>query len=291
MKKMNKLGIALLSLFTISLASCADVSELYLNAAYSTSIFADNYYTTWDDRLANREQEKSFVVEGDKLRLRTYDGAQNKSDNYKLEDMMFNGKKLDYPGYADSLGSVDDPNSGYNTALGYNKKLTSIDTSFSYGVISKIFDGRTTCHGHSSRARLQLKENVGFGYVFPKELNTYNYIGLSLVGGADLPGNTPGFNVTINLTISLYKYDYNSNMFKSYDFHLNNIDLETMKGTNSVYLYGFYFDDFLEPGELKRAKAISVNYEIVKSDTLDQNPDANFGALLYEMLLPDSTWN
>lgn len=288
--KNKKFIFIALALLSTSLASCADVSELYLNAAYSTGVFANNYYTTWDTRLENRETVQSFEVSGDKLRLRKYDSLKEEH-NYKSEDMMYNGKKLSFPGSADSFGLKDDPNSGYNTCLGYNKKLTNIDTSFSYGVISKVFDGRTTCHGHSSRARLQLQENVGFGYVFPKELNSYKYVALSLVGGADLPGGTKGFDVSINLTVSFYKYDYNNNKFNSYDFHLNNITLETMKGTNNVYLYGFYFDDFLPANELKRCKAMSVNYSINECETLDNNPDNNFGALLYEVLLPDSTWN
>lgn len=287
--KMNKITFIALALTTLSLASCADVSELYKSDAYSTEVFVDNYYTTWDNRLENSKSVKSFDVTGEKLRLRKYDGAGT-SHNYKSEDMTFNDNTLAYPGGADSFGSKEDPKSGYNTTLGYNKKLTNIDSCFSYGVISKVFDGRTSCHGHSSRARLQLKENVGFGYVFPKELNSYKYIGLSLVGGADLP-SMRGFDVSINLTVSFYKYNYQAKVFESYDFHLNNILLETMSGTNNVYLYGFYFDDFLEANELKRANAISVNYTINANEVLDANPDNNFGALLYEIILPDSTWN
>ena len=69
-----------------------------------------------------------------------------------------------------------------NEEWGRQNNLTKIDSSFNYGITSKLYDGRLDCGGYYQLSRVQLKRE-GFGTRLPEALDI-NKFQMSVRGGS-----------------------------------------------------------------------------------------------------------
>ncbi len=270
---MNKKLIISLPIIAISLSSCLGaVKELYPVGAFNKS-FMENYYVHHESSL------EDAVIQG------TYD----LSSHLMVKNDLSGLRKEDSEGYTyEGLNS---------TQFGYAHALNTIDPVFLNGYLSKLYDGRVWCEGYYAKSRVQLDED-GFSTIFMKELIDFNLFALCARGGTDCERSFTQMP-TINFTLTLYNYDYNLNQYNAYVFNSGDFQLVTNAG-GDTQLISFYFDEILSPSQLAnltRIKGMELTYQLVSSEYEDLTSDMNnqnkahFALMLYEVLIPDSTWN
>lgn len=289
--------LILLPLIALSLSSCGEaVRELYRSDEYITSDFNSNYYTSWNgvESIVPIEEinhnvnptihdKRTAKIEG----LRTWyndDGAVV-GDQYDSKGAIYSW--LD-----------DDPETKKTVPVGYgpNKCLSSIDKSFSYGYVSKLYDGRVRCDGFYAKSRVQLNK-TGYATYFPKALSTYKYFAFALRGGTTCERS---FSVMpkLDIKVSFYVHDPIANTYKKHIFNMNDIEVQTNAGGNTS-LVSFYFDSVLGStwqSELKDTTAMSFEYSVKSiqyddiTDDMNDKEKHHFAVMLYEVMLPESTW-
>lgn len=292
----KKIAFALLSTLAFVLTSCMnDVAELYEGHAYDTGVFAENYYSTWNDALKNSvapvaktyevTSANSFQVEEDAdfVQLRGPDG---------LPDGFRNGQSGDYYSYF-----ADAPHEDAGVGYGPSNNLISIDSSFARGFLSRLYDGRVHCDGITyAQTRVQI-DGSGYGALFPKELMSYRYFALSLRGADETANLGTSFNIDINLTF--YVYNFDSSLYVPYLFQMKNFPIMTNSGGRTTII-GFYFAGVMgaDVNLIRRASGMSITFSFAEEYdgyTLDREDAAegkeHFALMLYEVLLPKSTWN
>lgn len=179
---------------------------------------------------------------------------------------------------------------------------TAINDFFKKGMFSKMTDGLLACDGSGPLVRMQINEQ-GFAKQFDYELIDYKVLTLSLRGGTNIPYHeisTPRIpTANINLTVSFYVEESVSNQARkvSFVFPIEDLRTDDNAQTNIIHLY---FADVMTAEQLaliKRANAMSVSYELVEHDLIKpdgiDNPlnDYEFAVMMYEIMLPYSTWN
>ena len=247
-----------------ALTSCGqDVALALGKNVYNEGFFADNMYqdTVLTTTLApaNIAQMTSFDIDDNDVIV----GVAGLRD----ADRMHNGNQITDDVYAQT------------------NKLSNTLSQVKYGFESKLFDGILHCSDaiRLSKSRLQIRTS-GFGYVFPESLATVNHAGLYLKAGADTSGGGVyisdarihlSFYVPVTeATYHQYRFSFNVNGIRRSDF---------------PQLYGFYFDETAIGDDLAGATAFGVTYEILDAAGLASDPDLT-GIFVYEMLLPNSTW-
>lgn len=318
MKK--RIAIVMLPLLALSLASCmGDVSELYANNPYDTGNFLGNYYESWSDELmsdnllATKSYEVSYYTSFAEFKSATPDFQE--FSNSKGEALVWNmaGTNVSY-----SAPEGSDIFFGATKSLAYGEEGRQ---EFANGVVSKLFDGRVSCSGGQAKSRIQITEN-GFGSLLPLELSTYSssYIALALRGATDCE-NGFGYGLdnskrytTIDLNLTFYVYNYSLSKYQPYTFKLKDLNLTTdnynipgvceSEGSSSIgysdtHMISFYLDGVtgLEDKALTRASAFSFTYTLhdnLLDIPLSSNPQDSgnhYGLMLYEMMMPHSSWN
>lgn len=286
MKKSFLMAIPFVSLL---LVSCIDPKSLYPGDAFNTDTFEGNYYDddnagykVWNEKLSLNKLKDPVVFDVTKdLRINGYSDIQ-------FADKMNNiGNELDK--------ELDTPHIDKGVGYGPTKNLTSIDDSFSDGFLSRLYDGRLKCDGYYANSRVQLKES-GYATLFKKELTSYRYFVMSFRGGTNFDTQEASVNYsTLDVTVTFYVYDATANLYTPYVFNMFDIDdVFTDSGGSNVVMKGFYFSNFLK-GEnsniLRRASGMSISYNIDSCYAWDLgNEDTKFAMMLYEVMLPDSTW-
>ena len=264
---MNKKSLfVLLIVSSFILTGCMnDVSELYEGHAYDTGVFRENYYSTWNDNLVNRvgEVAKTYQV------------------------TAVNSFQLNNPEDLENLWGND----AYN--------LSAIDSAFARGFLSRLYDGRVHCDGVTyAQTRVQIDES-GYGALFPKELTSYRYFALALRGADE--SDATFFNVNVNIVVKFYVYDHNNSLYIPYVFEMKDFPVMTNSG-GATTIIGFYFADVMGTGSdldlIRRSSGMSIEFSLAGEYdhyTTDRN-DADegkehFALMLYEVLLPKSSWN
>jgi len=327
MKTNKKKLIILLPFLAMSLASCTDTDELYRGDQYigGGESFADNRYNVWYSPL---QDDLGLVTDFDVPSSKRFSGSGDDSNpsGYGLNgygDLA--NKHPEAIQYTDSNGytaplpwlynGMDKMPSGVgqwtdNTPLvgevyGQTKKMSLIDSTFSKGILSKLYNGQIRCDGWNSYAYLQLDQH-GYGALFPKELNTADYFAMVIRGGSNTDASVGGRLSSFDLQVNFYKFPYSSQKYDKYTFNLSSVILETNISAENTSLVGFYFKDFdFDP---KGIVGMSVNYSIkddseakgyvngvlesvTTSSDMDQPADYYLCLMLYEVFFPDSSWN
>jgi len=269
-----------------------DVQELYDGHAYDTGDFMQNYYPVWNDGLAAGrigEVAKTYQIT-------TTNGFQIESDDdieNKLRPTDSKNTDGDYYSF-----TSDTPHDDAEYGYGPSNNLIAIDEVFAKGFLSRLYDGRIHCDGVTyAQTRVQIDQG-GYGTLFEKELTSYRYFAISLKGADESERSYAG-GIDVNLDVTFYVYDYDDNLYIPYLFRFQNFAIMTNSGMRTTVL-GFYFD--LIMGEdialLRRASAMSVTFSLAAEYddiTIDRNDIASgkdhFSLMLYEILLPHSTWN
>ena len=288
---MKKRYLTLLMLAPL-LASCSKTSELYADYAYNSPNFMKNYFVEKNevDKLEINETTSFTLIDGIGY------SSKNSLDGIRKED--------NEEGYAWS-NPLD-----YSSEYGRNNNLTKLDNSFAYGYLSKLYDGRVRCEGKFQLSRVQL-DKYGYATYFPKKLEDYKFFSFSLRGATDYdntstdPSPLKG-NVVVDIHLNFYKHIVNSSAYDVVTFNLNNVIIPCDNGgdTNLVTIY--LADDIMIDGQLNRiynyggniltdTVAMSMSYELKTtrpdlSDDSSVESDHHFAVMLYEVMLPKSTW-
>ena len=292
----NKFKYVLIPMMVFTLASCGNkFGELYAPNQYETSTFMNNYYTERRDfdSIQVSEQNTYNIDVVPNMYRTTYDDnpieGLRAGDQYDTEGNLLSWNN-DYPEL-----NVKDGYGPYNA-------LIHKDPGFSYGYVSKLYDGRIKCDGFTVKSRVQL-DKEGYATYFPKALSTYKYFGFAIRGGTDCERSfeSTGYP-TLDIHISFVKHDTVTGVYSKFNFEIHDQEVMTNNHGNTDYLF-FYFDDVLKPvfGDdwntvLKDTIAMSMSFDLkdAKYDNLVMNRNdadkKHFAAMLYEVLFPNSTW-
>lgn len=296
MKK--RVFLPLLGACAILLSACMnDVSELYEGQAYDTGDFMQNFYSTWNSDLLTRVAPVAKTYQVTNANSFQLNQQSDLDQLWSPEDKYADVEALEYYSLL-----ADTPHESAGTGYGPSNNLISIDDAFARGFLSRLYDGRVHCDGITyAQTRVQI-DGSGYGALFPKEMMSYRYFALSL-RGADQSENH-GFDMNVNVNVTFYVYDYNQSLYVPYLFQMRNFPIMTNSGGRSTII-GFYFSGVMgaDVTLLRRASAMSVTFELgdepVAGDyanyTIDRNDQTegkeHFALMLYEVLLPKSTWN
>ena len=235
-------------LLTLGLTSCMKTAELYPNDAYCHTEFDLNYYTEWNN----------------------------------VDKLKINNETVKTVAPSSISGLSDDA-----IKLGENHKLSSYDSSFAYGYLSKLYDGRVSCGGLYQKSRVQLNK-TGYATFFPKQLKTFESFCFALRGGTTC--ETPvKSSLPVDYELSFYIHITGSDSYDKVTYKMNNLMTITDHG-GDTYLFSFNLED------VKDAVAMSLTYRLKDTthpNLTDDYEDADkdhFAIMLYEVLLPNSQW-
>ncbi len=297
--KKQSIKFALLFITPLCCASCSLLlDETYAGNAYNSPVFAENYYKTWDERID--EQSDKYIVSSetqvtldeseDKVFTSYYSlgSTQTVSSNLYLLDSQTSSLK-----YSDDNSTGLDDSNLYGVAYGETRKMSRIDDSFRYGYLSKLFDGQMFCEGRYQLARVQI-DTQGFGHMFSKELKDYTastYFALNFKAAVDYTNpETPASTHTsdIDLHISFYTRNTDNSLNKqTATYRIESIPTNASEShSSSCYtFFGFSLAKF----NISRLCGISIEYTLLR-DEYAENYGLDYSLMLYEMMIPFTTW-
>ena len=262
-----------------ALTGCAKTKLLYDENAYNFADFDKNYYTEWEGI-----DELNIASEYASVRPDFYACAYSSKDD---------------PKYV-RIGGVDTEytwNGEKETQFGYNNNLSDIEKKFSYGVTSKLFDGRVRCESLYQKSRVQLDKS-GFAMYFPKQLISTKYLGFACRGGTDYPAGQEFSHDDLNVNFEWSFYIHlNTSEYNKITYKLNNVKIPVDNGGNTTFVnfipyIGNNFD------ELYGAVAMSFEWKaddvrLASRDLTDDYSEKekhHLALMLYEVFIGDSTW-
>ena len=277
---MNKrLPLMLMTVF--ALTGCAKTKLLYDDNAYNFADFDKNYYTEWegiDELNISQEYYGSYS--------NLYYSAYTKEDEKKVKiggeekDFTWNGEK--------------------ETQFGYNNNLSDIEKKFSYGVTSKLFDGRVRCESLYQKSRVQLDKS-GFAMYFPKQLISTKYLGFACRGGTDYPTGQEFSHEDLNVNFEWSFYIHlNTSEYNKITYKLNNVKVPVDNGGNTTFVnFTPFLDDTFT--DLYGAVAMSFKWKVNDDEKMATRPELtddytekekhHLALMLYEVFIGDSVWN
>ena len=273
---MNK-KLPLLLLAALSLSSCAKTRLLYGENAYNSPVFDENYYTEWEgiDKL-----EPTFVENGIPDKLNCSLGNPVKVGDHVYEEYTWTGED--------------------ETQFGYAHNLSDIEKKFSYGITSKLFDGRVWCDGLYQKSRVQL-DKTGFAMYFKKSLVSAKFLGFSVRGGTNFyEDNLKDFSYSdlkVNFVWSFYIH-LDDGRYKRVDYKINGAQIPVDYNSATAFV-NFVPLDGENFWELYDAVGMSLTWECVDeryyangdlSDDYKVKEKHHLALMLYEVFIGDSVW-
>lgn len=166
--------------------------------------------------------------------------------------------------------------------------LGEVDSSFKYGYLSKLYDGRLKCDGYYQLSRVQLNK-TGYGTFFPKQLKECATFGIALRGGSscDVPLRT---ELAFDLHISFYIHISNSEQYEKVNYELSNVKITTDNGGSTQMI------SFFNYGEIDGAVGMSMSFDMKEptrtnlTDDMNNKEKEHVSLMLYEVILSDSIW-
>lgn len=274
-----KKRIPLLLLAVVALAGCSKTNELYGGSEYNSPNFEENYYTKWDgiDTLSI-STNPVYKVNPNVIT----DGVVNlkndlTGDNYNPEGLRF----FDADEYE----------------FGYHFNLSQTEEKFSYGILSKLFDGRVRCDQLYQKSRVQLDKS-GFAMYFPKVLAETKWLGFAARGGSDF-GQGEEFTqkkILMNFDWSFYVPTEVEDQYAQVTYQMKDVPVFTDNGgLTSLITFMPRTDAFHEiEGAIGMSLTWSSNDPYL--DTRDVVDDYkikekhHLALMLYEVFIGESTW-
>lgn len=273
----KKFPILFLTIF--AMVGCAKTKLLYDENAYNFPQFDKNYYVEWEgvNELPISETSESKPS-----------SIFNLCDEYSTNQIRI-GSTV----YEDKWIGTE------ANSFGYKHNLAKTEKKFSYGMTSKLFDGRVWCDGLYQKSRIQL-DKTGFAMFFPKTLIEAKYLGFACRGGTTLDHGfikgkelpDPSFNFTWSFYIHLA-----SNSYRKVTYKLNDIHVPTDSGGETTFVN---FTPFFETTftQLSGAVAMSFEWEMNDDRFVEQGLTDNYKdktkehlcLMLYEIFIGYSVW-
>jgi hypothetical protein len=195
-------------------------------------------------------------------------------------------------------------------SFGRTKCLAITDSSFKEGFLSKLYNGQLFCDGDHMRALVQF-DQVGYDAAFPKTLASGDYFLISLRGGSTYLYDNPKHATNsaepeksalprlTELDLNLKFYKANGSAFDYYSITAKNVLVRTDDGGEGVSFFGFKFSD-IGIKDTAGIAGMSFSYSNFQDpgigtaqETIDAATPKDFywGALVYEVMFPDSSWH
>lgn len=298
--KKKLLSKALLFVPMMALSACGySLREIYSGTAYNSTVFDENFYTVWDADLKEENNKISSKKSIDLDLEKDYVFETFKDPNFEYVEKNHNDNYI----YEDEVFMEDDET---RKSFGEEMKLSKIDSSFKYGYISKLFDGKMFCDGNYQKARVQINEN-GFGKMFNKEVKQFDYFAMNFKSSLDYtvhPFNSTKSNIDLHITFYMKNSD-NKLDAVTVNYNIDTVPTNTGDShSESCYtFFGFKFDSTRI--NIERCTGISVTYDLndvtgtyrengeTKTLTLEQikSEGISHSLMIYEVFLPNSTWH
>lgn len=293
MKK--KLSVLVLVASTGLLTACGYAyKDAYKGEAYTSTNYLENYYDVWDSRI-DEQNENNKITDKTERKVGDADNLflSYNSDNFLNVEPQRDALKFD--------ASADESEN-----YGMQRKLSARDSSFKYGIVSKLFDGHCFCEHRFERARIQVKASnqdipnynyrSGFGYMFPKECVKASYVAMSFRCATDPqhPDSNNVSNSKSDISIKLSFYLDNRNGFSKNTYVIDLPDATTNNGgTYNNNGYSFVGFELGKTISIENCAGFSIEYSlngVYKNETqVDQ--DRAHSLMLYEFVLANSTWH
>lgn len=285
-------------------SSCGyGLKEVYSGIPYNTTDFFKNYYNVWNDNINPYKDGNKITVSKDVYEL---DEVKDKVFR-RLSDANFKDIDDSWATYAYTYDKTEPEEQGMK-AYGPAVKLSSYDSSFKYGVTSKMFDGQMFCNGDYANARTQVKPigqdstdtNGGFGVLFSKESNDASYFMMNFKCSVVLADNQnlTGARSSLNLKLGLFMRNETGYTYQPLTYSI--VDVPTNSGDdhafppfsmrNEMYVcFGFSLANF----DADRLCGFSVQYEKVSDTYSEAHSDQTtyHAMMLYEVSFPKTTWH
>lgn len=271
---------SLLLVVAIGLTSCGySLKELYDRNPYNNVNFVDNYYTTWDKDidLVNNPNNKILNPDADVKNLEK--NGDFVFTEFGDDNLRFLEPQYDSYSYETDLEPTNSTTG--KTSYGQGNKLSKIDQSFRYGILSKLYDGQLFCHGQFEWVRVQINEG-GFGSIFKKELYSSTYFALSFKASiefrrvyqdddgndvtVDIPtwyygeeGGSIAHLTDIGLTVTFYLKSDNGYTRVPVHYEIQDVPCNPSESTDKYILFGFKIGGKNVPS-LDRCAGISIEY-------------------------------
>lgn len=314
---MRKSKLITISIFScLALSSCGlELREVYQGNAYNSPIFEENFYRVWDERIdsskPNNKIKSETVIELDETQdyvftsfYKGYERVQ-RDDPYadidtgvtKLEpsiNLLRNDRNINNYRYVPSyfgfdVNYLEELNA--KALYGDSFKLSSYDSSFKNGYLSKLYDGKMFCLGRHQLARVQIDEG-GFGTLFNKQSDdlSNSYFAVNFKASNDFTQKdnpTERHFSDIKIKVSFYCRDDDKYNKVTYTYPLYNVpsNFSDIKLYDTYTFFGFKIDTSV----VKNLQGYSIEYELLKDD-LTTLKGLDHSLMLYEVLLPYSTW-
>lgn len=269
---MNK-KFPLLLLTVFALIGCAKTKLLYGENAYNYPDFDKNYYVEWEDI-------KSLNCSND------VEIAKNAYFSSNPNEVHIGERKIENVVW---IGDDD-------KEFGYQNNLSNIEKKFSYGITSKLFDGRVWCDLLFQKSRVQLDKS-GFAMYFPKSLISAKYLGFACRGGTTLLEHTfshDDLNIDVRWSFYIHLQD---GTYNKVTYTLDDVKIPVDNGGRTTFVNFLpYMSDNFE--ELYGAVAMSFEWKADDVRLLDHNLTDDYtdkekdhlALMLYEVFIGDSTW-
>ena len=281
------------------LCGCAKTSELYVGNAYDTGNFETNFYSEHEDiDKVNINNVYEVNTNGNHYISNPSYGQEIKG---LKDDDKVNKDGKNYEWRFDT--PIDDAEKGY----GPSNNLTSIDNAFAYGFLSRLYDGRVRCDGYYANSRVQIDKS-GYGTFFPRQMVTSKYFAISLRGQTSCEGFVNA-STNIDVNVKFYK-KLATNAYDVFSITMNEVNIPSNTGGEASLLLFYFNDVLLQPGislinEFTDIVGMEVFFTL--NDIISSNPNdkatygvpsddrhtennPHFSLMIYEVLLPKSTW-
>jgi len=255
---------AVLPLLALILVGCRKTEEAFEAGRYNSSDFDQNYYVEWNG-VKELEIGKISTI----------------SNPFKISTGISNDGK-EY---------------GFEV-----KNLIKEEDKFSYGYLSKLYDGRLRCDGLTTRSRVQLNK-TGYATFFPKEYRGSESFAFALRGGTTINYASEEArirSVKIDATFKFYIRIEGTNTYDRVDMVFNDLQISSDNGGSTTYVEVPFDEGTVE--KINGADAMSFEYSlkdlsqysgynITDDYTSDPNKEKeHFSIMLYEILFPGSRW-
>ena len=295
MKKLSPFKLLLIAP-SIIITSCGyGLKEVYDGVPYNSTNFFENYYENWDSKINPYSSNNKITEKYDERELGASDWVFTSLDDNNFDKNDLSSYKYAY-GY-----DLQEPPEGMK-AYGPTVKMASLDDSFRYGVVSKLFDGQMFCNGYYANARVQVRpmnedESSGFGVLFSKESDNPTYFMMNFKCSVvtqtsqNLTSGTSDLKLHVGL---LYKnntgYTYRPVTYTVSGVPTNSGDsfFDPERRSTMYTCFGFSIPE----AERSRLIGFTIQYEKITDTVTPTVSDQTYHAMmLYEVSFPYTTWH
>lgn len=314
----------------LTLTGCKAVQETFDKNAFHSDDFGGNYYSYMPARYQENDyiekgpnfppvhsEYSAFQNVYDEIIARDIDSKRLSFDDAVKLYGNNNAQELHNENAA-KAEIEDELRKSENAAFYKYAKLNSLSDaryldepireSFKRGVFSKLTDGDVTCRGDGALSRVQITEE-GFGKMFDHELISYRHLYISLRGGTDISdetllnlGKPRPTRAKIILNVDFFIEKSTTNVATKYrlalpldDLYVDNNALVNIISVDLSYLFIVLDDVDVPKNGLTRTSGIAFSFELVEHEVIkpigeEKNDDYEFALMLYEVMLPNSSW-